>query len=190
MRGAVSVNLASEPFRRDRPFVLSAIGVSTLLAGLLSWQVTIGMIERDSRGALDGQIAVTGRQLMTLRADVAKLQAAARDPRFAEAVDYSMFLNGLLRRKSISWTRIFEDLEGVMPHDVRLIAVRPQVNLDNQILLDMTVAAQAPEPVVELFTKIEASERFGSSAVSTWVPPSQSETQYRCRLTANYAPKL
>lgn len=190
MRGAVTVNLASEPFRRDRPFVVAAIAASTLLGGLFAYQVTIGLIEREARGALDDQIVVASRQLTALRADYAKLEATARDPRFGEAVEYSVFLNGLIMRKSISWTRIFEDLEGVMPPDVRLISVRPQVNLDNQIMLDVTVGAQTQEPIVDLFTKLEGSKRFGSSAVSTWIPPSQTETQYRCRLTANYAPQL
>lgn len=190
MRGAVIVNLASEPFRRDRPFVVAAIAGTTMLAGLLLYQVSIGLIEREARGALDDQIVVASRQLTTSRAEFAKLGDRARDPRFAEAVDYSVFLNGLIMRKSISWTRIFEDLEGVMPPDVRLISVRPQVNLDNQIMLDVTVGAQTQEPIVDLFTKLEGSKRFGSSAVSTWIPPSQTETQYRCRLTANYAPQL
>jgi len=36
------------------------------------------------------------------------------------------FLNGLITRKSISWSRIFSDLERVIPHNVRLLAVRPQ----------------------------------------------------------------
>lgn len=190
MRGAVPVNLASEPFRKDRPFVVAAIAASTLLGGLLVYQVTIGLIEREARTAIGEQVTSASRQLMALQAEHSKIMGLASDPRFAEAVDYSVFLNGLLMRKSISWTRIFEDLEAVMPPDVRLISVRPQVNLDNQIMLDMTVGAQTQEPVVDLFIKLEGSPRFGATAVSTWIPPSQSETQYRCRLTANYAPKL
>ena len=37
-------------------------------------------------------------------------------------------MNELIERKSISWTRIFADLEKVMPYNLRLVSVRlPEV---------------------------------------------------------------
>ncbi len=190
MKGAVSINLASEPFRRDRPFVVAVMAAATALGALLLYQLSIGLIERGERAGLISQVEQSGGQLSKLRADIAKVNAEIRDPRNAEAVDYAIFLNGLLLRKGISWTRIFSDLEKVMPHDVRLIAVRPQVNTDNQIQLDMMVGSQTPEPVVGMVMNLEGSPLFGATAVKTWLPPSQSETMYRYSITANYGPKL
>jgi hypothetical protein len=118
-----------------------------------------------------------------------RLEATLQQPSNAEALDYSIFLNGLLRRKGISWTRIFSDLEDVLPHNVRLMAVRPQVNLDNQIVLDMTVAAASPEPVIQMYKNLEAATQFGAIQPISSVPPSQSEPLYRYRVTL-YAPGL
>ena len=60
-------------------------------------------------------------------------------------LERSLLLNTLIERKSISWTKIFADLEGVMPDNVRLIQVRlPQINSRNEVLLDMVVGAQGP----------------------------------------------
>jgi type IV pilus assembly protein PilN len=190
MKGAVSINLASEPFRRDRPFVVACVAGATALGALLAYQVSIGLIERGERAGISEQVAQASGQLARLRGDTDKVNAEIRDPRNAEAIDYAIFLNGLLMRKGISWTRIFSDLEQVMPHDVRLIAVRPQVNTDNQIVLDMTVGSQTPDPVVNMVMRLEASPLFGATAVKTWLPPSQAETLYRYSVTANYGPKL
>jgi Tfp pilus assembly protein PilN len=189
MRAAVPVNLASKPFRRDRPFVLAAISGCALLAGVLVMQIVLGAVEGEQRGAIQASISQAQTQLTQVRAEKSRLDQTLAAPENAEVFDYAVFLNGLLLRKGISWTHIFDDLEEVMPHNVRLVSVRPQVNTDNQILLDMTVAAQEPQPVINFLMKLEGSERFGATALSNWTPPSQSEPLYRGRIRVNYAPR-
>jgi len=189
-RPAVSINLASEPFRSDRPYIVAAAAATALLAGALIYQVSLGWIERDQRVQLNADIARAEFALKRLRTDDARIQGVLRRPENAEAADYAVFLNGLITRKAISWTRIFADLEKVLPHNVRLMAVRPQVNLDNQILLAMTVASPSPEPVVDMLMRLEGSKVFGATAMTGWVPPSQSDPVYRYRVTVNYAPQL
>ena len=190
MRGAIPVNLASEPFRRDRPFQVAVLAGATVLAGLLAFQTSIGWVERDLRAGLQRDIEKTQTDLQRLAAERAQIDAALRKPEAADAVDYAVFLNGLLLRKGISWTLIFSDLESVMPPKVRLVSVRPQVNQDNQILLDMTVAAVEPAPVIEMLLKLEGAAVFGATAVTSWLPPSPNEPLYRYRINVNYAPKI
>jgi type IV pilus assembly protein PilN len=190
MRGAVVVNLASEPFRRDRPFLVLALAGVVLLAGLLAVQVAFGSIERAQRLELQASIDEVNRQLARLNAEDAALQATLREPANAEAIDYAIFLNQLITRKAISWTKLFGDLESVVPHNVRLVSVRPQVNQDNQIVLDMTVAAQTTEPVIDMLMKLESSPVFGATTVTSWLPPSQSEPLFRYRVNVRYAAQL
>jgi type IV pilus assembly protein PilN len=188
VRAAISINLASQPFRRDRPLLAAAIAGCTILTALLAYQSFSIWIRRQE--ATEARIAVerATAQVAQLAAEQARLENLLRQPENAEALDYSVFLNGLLHRKGISWTRIFADLEAVLPHNVRLIGVRPQLNLDNQILLDMTVASQSVEPVIGMLRKLETSPQFGKIESTTWLPPSQSEPLYRYRVSANYAP--
>ena len=44
-------------------------------------------------------------------------------------LERSVFLNALLYRKGISWTRIFADLEKVVPHNVRIMSDPPHAEL-------------------------------------------------------------
>ena len=55
-----------------------------------------------------------------------------RKPENAEVLERSVFLNALLVRKGISWTRIFADLEKVLPHNVRIIQIHPSVDAQNR----------------------------------------------------------
>ena len=59
-------------------------------------------------------------------------------------LDRSVLLNTLIRRKAISWTKIFSDLETVCPPNVRILPIRPTINAQGELFLDMQVAADRP----------------------------------------------
>ncbi len=124
------------------------------------------------------------------RTGQARLEAVLREPQNAEVLDRVQFVNALLLRKGVSWTKIFADLEKVVPHNVRLIQVRPQINPTNDVILDMVVGAEASEPVIQLLTNLEGSTDFSSVAVHASLPPSQTDPLYRYRVSVQYGQKL
>jgi Tfp pilus assembly protein PilN len=136
----IPINLASEPFRRDRPIVAAyaacAIALTLLLAALIF--LILGERHR-ARDARQG-VARVNVQLRTLAADQAKIDAFLRQPPNAQVLQRSLLLNELIQRKSISWTRIFADLEDVLPYNVHLVSVRlPQVTSRKEVVLDLMI---------------------------------------------------
>jgi type IV pilus assembly protein PilN len=187
----IPINLASEPFRRDRPLMLALAAASALLAISLVVMISLMLSARDRAAENRTAVLQLNRQLQTLANEQAKLNGTLLRPENAEVLERSLLLNTLISRKGISWTRIFTDLEKVMPHNVRLVYVRlPQIDHDNQVTLDMVVAAESPEPVVDFLRRIERSPLFGASAVSTFLPPAQNEPLWRYRVTVSYAQRL
>jgi len=186
----VPINLASEPFRRDRAMVVA----SSVLAGLLV--LTLGLLivlivnERGQKRDVREATAQAEAQLAKLATEQTALEASMRKSENADVLERSVFLNTLIARKGISWTRLFGDLENVMPHNVRLVAVRPQADHKNGIQLEMTVGSQSMEPVVDLLKRMEASGIFSVPSANNCLPPSQSEPLIRCRVSVNYAQKL
>ena len=74
-----------------------------------------------------------------------QIEQVLRQPANAQVFSSAacVWFNALVERKSISWTRIFADLEGVMPYNVLLIQVRlPQINSRQEVALDMTVGCE------------------------------------------------
>jgi type IV pilus assembly protein PilN len=130
-------------------------------------------------------------QLRTLTAEQAKFNATLRQPVNAEVLQRSLLLNTLIERKSISWTRIFADLERVLPFNVKLISVRlPQINSQNEVLLDVIVGAAQPQNIIGFLKKLEESPLFGAATVSQTQTPNQNEPLHRFRISVNYAQKL
>jgi Tfp pilus assembly protein PilN len=186
----VPINLASQPFRRDRPMIIGSVALSIVLVGLLCVLVTLALIDRGRAADTNKSIAQIQRKLSSVAAEQGRLEAVLRKPENAEVLERSVFLNTLLQRKGISWTRIFADLEKVMPYNVRIISIRPEVNAQNQIRLEMNVGAESTEPVIEMLKRLESSEMFGATYVHTSLPPSQSEPLFRFRVSVNYAQSL
>ena len=187
----IPVNLASEPFRRDRPMLVASGTCAVLLAGLLGVLIFLMVSGRARVAQTRIEVERMDAQLRKMAAEQAALDATLRQPANAEVLERSLLLNALLERKSISWTRIFSDLESVMPANVRIISVRlPQVNSRNEVLLDMVVGAKEPAPVIEFFKRLEQSPRFGTIEGHSSLPPSQNEPLYRYRVTVNYVQKL
>jgi Tfp pilus assembly protein PilN len=105
-------------------------------------------------------------------------------------LERSVLLNDLLYRKGISWTRILADLGKTLPYNVRIMTIRPFVNKDNKVTLDMQVGAETQGAVIEFLKALEASSLFESASVPSSQAPTQTEPLFRSRVLVNYAQKL
>ncbi len=156
----LDINLATRPYEDAREFWgrwglgVGLLGLFTLLLlgfAVRSW-VYAGRDRQDIRH-LQQQIAERDHERGTAQSFLD--QNVNRSTR-----DQSQFLNGLIQRKSFSWTRVFEDLERVMPSNLHVVSLRPEVNEQNQMQLDMKVAADNRLAAVELVHRMEGSKHF------------------------------
>ena len=186
----ISVNLATQPFRRDRP-VLFLTGVLTAaLLGLLAILIYLSVSQRAELADARANVDRLQRRVRVTTAEQAKLDAVLRQPENAEVLERSLFLNELLTRKGISWTKILEDLEQVVPHNVRIMSIRPTVNSRNQVVLDMQVGSETLEPIITFLKALEESPRFGQVYDHNSSGPSQSDPLWKNRVSVYYAQKL
>jgi type IV pilus assembly protein PilN len=74
--------------------------------------------------------------------------------------DQSQFLNGLIQRKAFSWTRVFEDMELVMPTNLHVVSLQPKLNDQNQMELEIRVVGENRNAAVELVHRMERSKHF------------------------------
>jgi type IV pilus assembly protein PilN len=184
------LNLASEPFRRDRPILAASAATAVLMLGVLAVLVSIIVQQRELAADSRAQLARLESQLRAAAAKQAQLEAQLRQPGNAAVLDRNALFNSLILRKSISWTLLFADLEKVMPAQVRLMTVRPYLTANNEVQLDMVVGAQSPDPVIDLLKRLERSPAFGATSLLSSSPPTQNEPLYRYRVSVSYAQKL
>ncbi len=190
------INLASQPFRRERAQT-AGLALTAVLLGC-SLLALIGLIVHEHAQAADirRQIAVQQQALQSLQRDQGRFSAVLSKPENADVFSRSVFLNELIARRGVSWTRVFKDMETVMPASMRLLGIRlPQVGGEtadgaNRVQLDMIVGATQPETIIKLLSSLARSSTFGAPSVVNQSPPTQNDPLYKYRVTVAYAQKL
>ena len=184
------LNLATSPAGGYRAFFVLACVAATALLGAAAWLTTTFL-------AHDGpprELLERERELMDEQRSLGDLGANAsaklRSEHAVEILDRTAFLNELLVRKSVSWTRTFLDLEEVLPPNVRVLTIEPRVAYVDRIQLDMTVSAKTPADFIEFLKALEGSELFGSPVLRGSVPPGDVDPTFRYQLAVEYDQQL
>lgn len=186
----IPINLASQPFRRDRALLVASAAVSAVLAGTLGTLIWLALADRAQLADVRREVNRLEQQVRSVAREQAQMDAVVTKPQNAQVLERSVFLNSLLLRKGISWSRIFSDLEKTVPWNVRVITIHPSINAQDQVTLSMVVAAESWGPVVEMLKKLEESSLFEHPKANTGQQPTQAEPFYRFNVSVNYAQKL
>jgi type IV pilus assembly protein PilN len=161
----LDINLASQPYQDAQRFwfqwggALIALGILSI--GLLYFTFLGWRGARKDRSLIrqyEQQIAERDKE----KADA---QTLMNLPQNASTRDRSQFLNDLFYRKAFSWTRVFEDLEEVMPPRVHVVSIQPELGSNNELAIKLVVAGDSRDRALELVRKMEASKHFQQTEI-------------------------
>ncbi|MCY4189003.1 MAG: hypothetical protein OXD30_11020 [Bryobacterales bacterium] len=189
-RPGPGLNLATSPAGGYRAFFALAGVVAVLLLGLSGLLVASFLRTEGKPEQLLGrqrQLLAEQRRLADAGADAARQMQSDST---AEILERTAFLNALLVRKGVSWSRTFLDLEVVLPPAVRMLTIRPEVAAGDAIRLDMAVSAKSPADFIGFLKALEESALFRAPAVRGSVPPSDGDPTFRYQLTVEYGQQI
>jgi hypothetical protein len=182
----IHLNLASHPYRDYRPVYVVVVAMSLLTAFLMLNNIeTYYRYEHDTRATstkieqLESQTRqekqrqeIAERQLRNL--DLAMLDAQTR------------FVNAKLAERAFSWSTLLDELESVLPQDVRLVSVAPSFSGDGTIGLALDFEAKGPNGMIATINRMNADPQFANP-----FPGSEQLTEaggYKFNLSAQYRP--
>src|SRR6202795_186713 len=161
----VDINLATRPYEDSGPLwlrwggALAALSLFTLIllySALSGWAAA-----RKDHGLIEQrQQQIAARDLQKAKAEETLNLPANRGTR-----DRAEFLNDLFLRKAFSWTKVFEDLERVMPARLHVVSIRPEMGSDAELNIKLVVGGESRERALELVRKMEASQRFQQTRI-------------------------
>jgi len=186
----IPINLASQPFRHNRALLIGSGLLAAIMIVTLGMLISLTLVDRRMKQEFVAQITKAQHQLDDVQKEQASIEQELRKPQNATVLEYSVLLNELLLRKGISWTRIFGDLEKVVPYNVRVLQIRPQVDAKNKIYLQMVVGADNTAQLNTFLEKLESSDVFGAVMAPIKTPASQTDPLIRYQVTVTYAQKL
>ncbi len=184
----LNVNLATQPYEDVRKF-LSRWGMLTLLLAIGTALVVFLAVRnwRDSR-AINAQISDLHQKMEALDKVRASASETLNQPQNRAVADKSRFLNDLIERKSLSWTRIFMDLERMMPPGLHVVSVVPEVGKDRRLGVRLLVGGSSHEKAVELVRRMEESSTFKQAQLHSENMTSGTGDPVQFEITSTYVP--
>lgn len=184
------LNLATQPYENVRRFYAQwgfALGVIALLTAALVW---FAASEWRRGSEMRARVAEVRREIDGLQRKQDEAAAKLAQPRNREVRDRSQFLNTLIARKTFSWTQVFADLEKLMPPQVQVVAIRPEITKENQLQINMQVAGRSRERALELLRRMEQSRTFRNPQFKSEKIAQQRAEPLQLEIVALYVPQL
>ena len=156
----ININLATERYEAVRQYlqrIRTLVGLMTLVAAILLGYI---FYQRSHTRDIDVKIAKARQELSELNDEKAQAQAILNKPANRGIADQSEFLNELFARKSLSWTRIFTEMERIMPPSIHVVSIKPDYTATNDLVVHMVVATDSRDRAVELVKRMEKSSHF------------------------------
>jgi type IV pilus assembly protein PilN len=186
----IDINLATQPYEDSRNFWTywgSGLGLLALLTLLLGYMAIAGFVQASHERA---RIADLRKQIAAFDQEKSTAETMLSQPQNRVVRDRSRFLNDLFLRKAFSWTKVFEDLERVMPAHLHVVSIHPDMSKDNNLELKLVVAGESREQALDLVRKMEGSQHFKQTQIESErseVQPTNGD-RVRFDITALYAP--
>lgn len=186
----LNVNLATRPYEDVRSFLARWGMLTILLALVTAGLVYFAIYNWRASADVNRQIARMEDDMSKLDKDRAAAQTKLNLPPNKVIVDQSKFLNNAIQRKALSWTRIFMDLERIMPNRLHVVSITPELNKENQLLIHLQVAGDSREKGIELVRRMEESPTFKNPELhnETMTKESNRSDAIQFEITSVYVP--
>lgn len=166
-------NLATSPLENNRKFIAgsSVLGIIALVAlALLSLHVVrarrANEAMRTNVDRVQAQIRSSLRQQEVLRQEF-------KAPQTVEAMKRSEFLNGLIEQRAFPWTKMFADLEQILPPGVRVINISPKMDKNGKVKVALAIGAVNDEQESKFLSSMDSSAAFSDVTVTRETHPQQ-----------------
>jgi Tfp pilus assembly protein PilN len=184
----IAPNLATRPFLNTRPVRVVAAVAGFLTLILLGLNLRLFLVANRALGDETATRDALLEKHRSLEAAVRKdVEALERVPwrSLTRRVDAT---NLILREHSFSWLGMLDDIERVMPYDVRLTRIAPSVSADG-VILSLALIAHNRDAMLELLDNLVADPRFSDPTPSTEsTPEEKAAAAYVMNLRVNYHP--
>ena len=163
----IDINLASQHYEDSRQFWIywgSALALLSLATVLLLFFAVTGFVRAGQDRA---QITKLNNQIAAYDREKSQAEAILNQPQNRVLREQSRFLNSLFQKKAFSWTKVFEDLERVMPAHLHVISINPETTTDNNLELRLQVGGESRDQALDLVRKMESSNHFHQTRIDT-----------------------
>jgi Tfp pilus assembly protein PilN len=153
-------NLSTRPFYNER-----AVHALLTIAGLVVLVLTIFnlyeiVVLSREQSELGSRASVSETRARELRAHAAQIRQGL-DPKQLDAIfGEAREANAIIGQRLFSWTELLNRLETTLPEEVRITAMRPRVENDGSITIQMNITGRRFEDINRFLENLEGTGAF------------------------------
>lgn len=153
-------NLASRPYRDYRPVWAVATTVLLLTAALLAYNAQTAWRYFATTQETRAEIAKLEREIAKERERTAAAREALSRFDTTTLRARSTFVNERIAERAFSWSDLLDDLESVVPGDVRLTRLNPDPSPGGVYVISIDCLSKTEDGMVDLIQRLFASSKF------------------------------
>ena len=161
------LNLSTRAFPPYRLINIALVIILAVLLVVSVWQ-TMGFVRFSRLANVIRTAEVDTRiEAESLGNRVAEMESRLDRPEATAKLNEIGFLNRLIARRNLSWTRLLADLEMLVSNNVHLVNLAPQIGNNGDITLQIDLQGRSISDVSEFIHRLEKSPVFQNITVST-----------------------
>ena len=155
----IRTNLSTRPFYNERVVSLWLALFIVLAAAATIFNTTRVLRYSHSDTEQGTSASRDESRASDLRRSATKLRSSVDAKQIEKASNEARQANDLIDRRTFSWTELFNLFEKTLPDDVRITAVRPDLNL-GKFRLRIAVVARGVDDVNQFMNSLQATGMF------------------------------
>lgn len=160
------LNLSTRPFSAYRLINIALVFILVVLAVVSVWQAAGFLRYSRLARSIRTEEQETRVEAQALGKRVAELESRLDRPESTAKLNEIGFLNHLIQRKNLSWTRFFANLEDMVPDNVHLTTLTPDIAAGGPVTFNIGVRAKSIADVKVFLERLEQSPVFEKIIVS------------------------
>jgi len=160
MARPLRINLSTRPFYNERGVhAVLALAAAIVLAvsAYNLWQV---YVLSGRHAELERRISLSETKTRELKDQAATIRRSINPRELEATVAAAREANVVIERRVFSWTEVLNQFETTLPANVRISSVRPRVERDGRLMLDVVVLARTVEAVDAFIENLEKGGAF------------------------------
>ena len=180
-------NLSTRPFYNER-LVHLLLGLAALLiVGLTAFNLVQWRSLSERHARLLGRVFGSERQAATLRVDAERARRSVDREALERVAAAAREANGLIDKRTFSWTELLNRLEATLPADVRVQSIQPATDKEGRLTVAMVVFGRRAEDIEQFIEQLEGTGAFRN--VVTRAETTNPQGLLEVSLEGQYAPR-
>lgn len=155
------LNLASRPYRDDRPFYVAVIALVALTGFLLVNNIATAYDYLENTRTTRAEITRIERAIAVENQKAESAEQQIRNVNLQSLNTQTSYINTQIAERAFSWTKLLDALERTVPNDVRLLSLNPAVDEKTGLTsLQLQCVAKDSEGMVKLLRNLITNPVF------------------------------